>query len=137
MLELESIRSASVPQFSLGGTPVAGSSAVLVRGEFGLLYTSGLVAPKGPDGRGEIHVQVKAVLDQLRELVHQAGGEMKNVVKLIAWLPRREDIATYASVRREYFAEFPPASTSVVCELVEPDILIEVEAIVAIASPAA
>ena len=131
-MEIEPIQSASVPKFALGGKPVHGSSAVLVRGEFGLLYTSGLVAAPTKEGRGEIEAQVRSVLDQLRDLVQQAGGEMSNVVKLIAWLPRREDIATYAELRRDYFPDHAPASTSLVCELVEPDLLIEVEAVVAI-----
>jgi enamine deaminase RidA (YjgF/YER057c/UK114 family) len=56
---------------------------------------------------------------------------MSDVVKLMAWAPRREDVAVYASVRREYFSH-APASTTVISELVEPDILIEVEAIAVI-----
>jgi enamine deaminase RidA (YjgF/YER057c/UK114 family) len=137
MLELTPIQSPAVPAFELDGVPVHGSSAVLVRGDFALLYTSGLVAPAAAAGRGELEAQVRAVLEALRALVRAAGGELEHVVKLTAWLPHRADIARYAAVRREYFPRSAPASTTVVCELVEPDMLIELEAVAAIPAPPA
>jgi 2-iminobutanoate/2-iminopropanoate deaminase len=126
------IASQNVPTFTLGGEAVHGSQAMLVHcGDVSLLYTSGQVAPAAPDGRGDITSQVHAVLKQVRELVRAAGGDMRDVVKLTAWARTREDIASYARIRKNYFPH-APASTSVLADLVEPDILIEVEAIAAI-----
>jgi 2-iminobutanoate/2-iminopropanoate deaminase len=135
VVRIVSISADNVAPFSLDGKAVHGSQAVLADcGEVSMLYTSGQVAPSGPDGRGDITTQVHAVLTQLRELLHAAGAEMSDVVKLMAWARTREDVAAYAAIRREYFTH-SPASTSVLSELVEADILIEVEAI-AITHPA-
>jgi 2-iminobutanoate/2-iminopropanoate deaminase len=123
----------SSASFQLGGKPVHGSKAVRLSGEFSLVYTSGLVAPKEGERRGPIEAQVRSVLEQLRDLAGAAGTDLGGVVKLMAWLPRREDVVVYAEVRREYFGEASPASTSVIGELVEDDILIEIEAVIAVA----
>ncbi|GAA5178960.1 RidA family protein [Rugosimonospora acidiphila] len=135
MATITPISAENAAPFTLNGVPVHGSQAVLVDcGTHRLLYTSGQVAPAGPDGRGDIETQVRQVLDRVRGLVEAAGGQLTDVAKLMAWAPRREDVAVYASVRKEYFSH-APASTTVISELVEPDILIEVEAI-AVISPA-
>jgi 2-iminobutanoate/2-iminopropanoate deaminase len=126
------ISAANVPPFALNGAPVHGSQAVLVDcGSHRMLYTSGQVASADEGGRGDIETQVRGVLTRLRELVEAAGGTMGDVVKLMAWARHREDVATYATIRREYFTH-APASTTVLGELVEEDILIEVEAIAVI-----
>lgn len=119
--------------FQLGGKPVHGSKAVRLSGEYSLVYTSGLVAPKDDGRRGPIEAQVRSVMEQLRDTARAAGADLGAVVKLMAWLPRREDVVVYAEIRREYFGDASPASTSVICELVEEDILIEVEALLAVA----
>lgn len=129
MLEIRPVHASAARAFALGGKPVHGSQAILASGDFSLLMTSGQVAPSGPDGRGDIETQVHQVLRQLQDVVESAGAEMRHVVKLMAWLPRREHVPVYAEVRRQYFPDSSPASTSVIGELVEPDILIEVEAI--------
>lgn len=123
------VSAATVAPFTLNGAPVHGSPAILVDcGTHRLLYTSGQVAPAGENGRGDIDTQVRAVLTQLRDLVTAAGGTMNDVAKLTAWARHREDIAVYAAVRREYIPH-APASTTVLAQFVDEDILIEVEAI--------
>jgi enamine deaminase RidA (YjgF/YER057c/UK114 family) len=129
---ITSVESDQVPRFVLNGQVVHGSQAMLVDcGDVSLLYTSGQVAPSGPAGRGDIADQVHAVMTQLRALMVAAGGGMEHVVKLTAWVTRREDVPVYATIRRGYL-DHAPASTSVIAELIEPDMLIEVEAIAAI-----
>lgn len=132
MFDISAVSDPSAQPFSLGGKAVHGSKAVRLSGDFSLVYTSGLVAARDTGGRGPIESQVHSVLGQLRDLVAAAGGGMEDVVKLMAWLPRREDVPIYAEIRREYFGTASPASTSVISQLVEEDILIEVEAIVAV-----
>lgn len=133
MFSVSPISTPASEAFALGGKPVHGSQAARVSGDFSLVYTSGLVAAKGEAGRGEIEAQVRSVLEQLRDLLAACGAEWGDVVKLMAWLPRREDVPVYAELRREYFGAASPASSSVICPLVEADILIEVEAIIATA----
>jgi 2-iminobutanoate/2-iminopropanoate deaminase len=127
------VRTAS-PGFSLGGKPVHGAQAAALEGEYRLVWTSGQVATAGADGagRGEIEDQVHAVLRSLGAVLEAAGGGFASVVKLMAWLPRREHVPVYAKIRKGYFGDHAPASTSVISELVEPDMLIEVEAIAAV-----
>ncbi len=133
MFEISPISDPSSARFELAGKPVHGSKAVRLSGEFSLVYTSGLVAEKGDDGgRGPIDLQVRSVLDQLREVAAGAGAGLDQVVKLMAWLPNPSDVPVYAEIRRGYFGDASPASTSVISSLVEDDILIEVEAILAV-----
>ena len=126
------ISAAGTVGFQLDGKPVHGAQAVVVDlGTHRMVYTSGQVAPSGPDGRGDIETQVHAVLAQLQKLIEAAGGQMTDIAKLMAWTPKRAHIATYATIRRDYISH-SPASTTLVAELVEDDILIEVEAIAVI-----
>jgi enamine deaminase RidA (YjgF/YER057c/UK114 family) len=132
MFTINPVHDPTTAGFVLDGKPVHGSRAVRLDGEYGLMWTSGLVAEAGPSGRGSISEQVHSVCRQLRDVVAAAGGELSDVVKLMAWLPSREDVPVYAEIRKTYFGAASPASTSVICALVEEDMLIEVEAIVAV-----
>jgi enamine deaminase RidA (YjgF/YER057c/UK114 family) len=65
MAAITPISAENVAPFALNGVPVHGSQAVLVDcGTHQLLYTSGQVAPAGPEGRGDIETQVRQVLDR-------------------------------------------------------------------------
>jgi 2-iminobutanoate/2-iminopropanoate deaminase len=81
-------------------------------------------------GKGEIDVQARQVFQNLRKCLEAAGTDFDHVVKLNIYstdLDAHREVIT--RLRREYFRE-PVASTTVqISRLVNPDWLVEVEAV--------
>jgi enamine deaminase RidA (YjgF/YER057c/UK114 family) len=97
-----------------------------------LLFVSGQV---GEDEHGvvthpdDMDAQARLALRNLAGVVEAAGGARADVVKVTAFIARRADFPAYDRARREFFGGDFPASTTVVTELVNPDYLIEIEAV--------
>lgn len=77
---------------------------------------------------GNIESQTRAVLDQIRDVLAEAGCDLTNVVKAMVWLRDRADFPGFNAVYGEYFPSDPPARSAVVNELLV-DVRIEVEVI--------
>lgn len=104
------------------------------------VYVSGQVA-LDPDGnvvgRDDMYAQSKQVFANIEYLLKEAGAELADIVKLNAYLVAFDHFDGYARARRETFGE-PPyrfAATGVgVTRLVNPDLLVEVEAVAVVGS---
>ncbi|TAJ97552.1 RidA family protein [bacterium] len=113
------------------------SQAVKVPAKGHLIFVSGLTArdPSGNVvGRGDIRAQTRRTLENLRAVLAEAGTTLEDVVKVTVFIRHMErDFKPIHEVRAEFFPNNPPASTMVeVSRLVEPDHLIEIEAIAVI-----
>lgn len=107
---------------------VSGHDLVFCCGQTARHLTTGEVLFKGDAGG-----QFRQILQNLRSLLEAAGGSLEDVIQLRIFYTRREDIPEVLSIRREYFTRTPyPAVTGIVCGLVHPDMLIEVDAIAAL-----
>lgn len=86
-----------------------------------------------PDGKlaGEsFEAQAVQVCENIARILAAAGASWADVVKVTAFLTDRAHQPTWREVRKRYFGDAPPASTAViVAGLVDPRLLIEVEAI--------
>jgi 2-iminobutanoate/2-iminopropanoate deaminase len=107
---------------------------MLVESPFDLLLVSGQVAF---DGKGalvgrDIETQADRALRNLLTVLAEVGGGPEHVVKFTAFLTRREYVGPYVAARERLFQGCRPASTTVICELVDPEMLIEVEAVAAL-----
>jgi 2-iminobutanoate/2-iminopropanoate deaminase len=97
-----------------------------------LLFVSGQV---GEDESGvithprDMAIQTTMALDNLAQVVEAAGGSRADVVKVTAFITERENFPVYDRARREFFGADFPASTTVITDLVNPDYLIEIEAV--------
>jgi enamine deaminase RidA (YjgF/YER057c/UK114 family) len=131
---MRQIWSPEVRPFELNGKPVPGSAAVEVPAPRRWLFLSGQCSFRHGQfvGDGDIEVQVRQTLANVTSLLAAAGASTADVVKLMAWVTRPEHVSDYARIRTEYFTSTPPASTTVISDLVDPRLLIEVEAIAAI-----
>ena len=81
---------------------------------------------------GNMAEQTEAVLEIIKRILEAEGGTLDNIVKITNFVTDISKEATEASrdVRIRYFGSNLPASTRVkVSELVEPHLLIEIEAI--------
>lgn len=97
-----------------------------------LIITSGHVA-MDENGvvlhAGDCARQAEIIFERLRELLHQAGSDLQHVAKITAYLADAADYPTYNEIRHRWFADDPPASTTVVSGLVKPSLVVEIEAI--------
>jgi 2-iminobutanoate/2-iminopropanoate deaminase len=98
-----------------------------------VLHISGHVsqAPNGDTvGIGSMEKQTRQVLENIRDVLAHVGGTMDDIAKVTGFVTDVAEIATIHAVRREFFTEPYPASTLVqVAQLIDPDWLIEIEAI--------
>ncbi len=101
------------------------------------VYVSGQVA-RGVDGqlvgRGDIRAQTRKVLENVQSVLAAAGATMADVVKVTVFVTNlAEHFSAIHEVRAEFFSSDYPASTLVeVSRLVDPDMLIEIEAVVVV-----
>lgn len=82
----------------------------------GFVFVSGQ-GPYKPGTRemvqGDIRVQTRQVLENIRSILEAAGSSMANVVKVNAHLADIKDFQAFNEVYREYFPEPFPARTTV------------------------
>ncbi len=98
-----------------------------------LLFISGATArdEKGNVvGKGDIKVQTRRVLENIKRVLDTAGATFDNIVKVTVFITDMRNFKEIHEVRAQYFKKDYPASTLVqVSALHSPDILIEIDAI--------
>ena len=77
---------------------------------------------------GSIEDQTRACLDNLRQILAEAGCDLGDVVKSMVWLKNRADFAGFNAVYSEYFPTEPPTRSALVSEFLI-DILVEIECV--------
>jgi 2-iminobutanoate/2-iminopropanoate deaminase len=112
-------------------------------------YSSGVEAPAGRTiyvsgqvsldaegnvvGEGDIRLQTETVLEHVKTVVEEAGGGMEDIVKVTVFITDMKLYDEIHEVRRRYFEEpFPASSMVEVSALVDPRLLIEIEAVAVI-----
>ena len=103
-----------------------------------LLFISGIV---GVDergrvvGEGDAARQTRQLFENMKKVLDAAGASFADVLKVTVFLTNIDDRARINPVRQEFFGAARPASTLVeVSKLVRPDLLVEIEAVVGLAS---
>jgi len=112
--------------------PVGPYSQAIAYGD--LLFCSGIIAmdPETNSIVGDdIETQTRRVLDNLSALLEDLGTGLDNVLKTTVFLSNIEDFKRFNAVYESYFASEPPARSTVEVARLPLDVLIEVEAIVA------
>jgi aminoacrylate peracid reductase len=80
-------------------------------------------------GIGDVEAQTRHVLESIRTVVEEAGGQMSNVVHNAIFL---KDFAVYAGMNKvyaEYFPDAPPARYCVRADLFKDECLVEISTI--------
>jgi 2-aminomuconate deaminase len=79
--------------------------------------------------RLDIRVQARAVIENIRDILHSAGAQLKDVVEISTYLVNMNDFDGYNEVYGEFFGYDGPARTTVaVHQLPHPHLLIEIRA---------
>ena len=98
----------------------------------GFLFVSGQggVDPKvGQLISGDIEAQTRQVLTNIKNIVEAAGLSMCDIVKVSIFMKNMEDFKRMNEIYKTFFAEAPPARTTVEAKLPLPNMLIEIDAI--------
>jgi 2-iminobutanoate/2-iminopropanoate deaminase len=127
------IRNSSLPAPARGGAVSSGG----VEAPTGrTVYVSGQVsldAEGNVVGEGDVRLQTETVLEHVKTVVEEAGGGMEDVVKVTVFITDMGLYDEIHEVRRRYFSEPYPASSMVeVSALIDPRLLIEIEAVAVI-----
>ena len=81
-------------------------------------------------GKGDVAAQTRQVMENIELGLEAAGATFEDVVKVVNYITDIDEFSKMAAVRREYLKEPHPVSTLVeVSALMEPDLIIEIEAI--------
>ena len=81
-------------------------------------------------GAGDMRMQVRQVLQNIRAVLASMGGTMADVVSLVHYATDIEAFMGTGDIRREFFTPpFPVTTTVQVARLYHPDLIIEVTAV--------
>jgi 2-iminobutanoate/2-iminopropanoate deaminase len=99
-----------------------------------LLFTSGQI-PLRADGTlndGDITAQTTQVLANLQAVIEAAGASLDKVVKTTVFMKDLDDFAAMNKVYGDTFGSHTPARSTVQVAKLPRDVLVEIEAIVAL-----
>ena len=127
------ISNPKLPAPMRGGAFSAGVEAPAGR----TVYVSGQVSMDAEGnvvGEEDIGRQTETVLEHIKTVVEEAGGSMDDIIKVTVFITDMGYYDEIHEVRRRYFEEPYPASSMVeVSALIDPRLLIEIEAVAVMA----
>lgn len=97
----------------------------------GLLFASGqipIIPATGAIAQGDITVQARQAIENVGEILKEAGTDFEHVIKTTCFLTDMADFAAFNSVYEQYFTGRPARSCVAVKQLPK-DVLCEVEVI--------
>ena len=102
-----------------------------------LIFLAGQVSVDmagNPVGVGDVAIQTRTVLDNLKMVLEGAGANLRDVIKLNIYVTNMAEYrGRTQEIRREYFPQDFPSSTLVeVKSLALPEFMVEIEAIAAV-----
>jgi reactive intermediate/imine deaminase len=110
-----------------GGRKLSDSKTIR-HGDY-LFFTGQVPLHEGrPMTEGSIEDQTRRAIEQIREILAEAGCSLQDVVKAMVWIRDRADFPGFNAVYGEYFPVDPPARSAVVSDLLV-DVRIEIEVI--------
>jgi len=96
-----------------------------------LVFTAGQVpvdSERNIIGVGDIRAQTDQTLRNVSAVLERCGATMRDVVKVTIWLRDFDDYAGMNEVYARWFAEPEPVRACVRADLVQPELLVEIEA---------
>lgn len=95
----------------------------------GVLYTAQIpIKADGSIEAGDIRVQTRLTLDNLKRTVAAAGGSMSDVAQVLVYLPEPSDFPGMNEIYGQYFAKPYPNRATIVARLMVPGARIEIVA---------
>jgi 2-iminobutanoate/2-iminopropanoate deaminase len=100
--------------------------------ENGLVFVAGTVAFDPATGNlvpGGIKEQTKRVLESVKSILEEGGSSLQKVTKVTVYLKEGSHFKDMNEVFSSYFGNHKPTRTTIVCNFVRDDILVEIDAI--------
>jgi len=99
------------------------------------IYTSGVLG-RDIDGKlvgvGDAAAQTRQCIRNIQRLIESAGGRLDNLAKLTVFLLHPKHYEAMNAVRKELLTGIAFTSTTVVAQLIDPDGLVEMDAVAVI-----
>jgi len=111
----------------IGGRVLSLSRAIRA-GDFVFLTGQIPMQNGAPMTTGTVEDQTRAVLEDIKITLTEAGCDLGDVVKAMVWLRDRADFPGFNAVYGAYFPKEPPARSAVVSELLV-EVRVEVEVV--------
>lgn len=88
----------------------------------------------GKDIKGDFEAQARTVFALIDQTLKRAGGSLKDIVTMTAYLTDARNGATFAKVRTEMFPDrnFPSSAQITISNLAVPGMLVEIQAVAVI-----
>ncbi len=95
----------------------------------GFVYISGHTGISDDDGNdlNDITTQTKQTMEKIKRTLKVAGVTFDDAVKATVFLKNADDFDAMNKVYGGYFTVNKPVRSTIVCDLVIPDILVEIE----------
>lgn len=106
------------------------NQGIIASGSF--LFTAGQIPLDPSSGQiiqGDIKVQTRQVMQNLKAILEQGGASMKSVVKTTVFLKDISEFGGMNEVYGEFFPSNPPARSTVEVARLPRDVKVEIEAI--------
>jgi len=102
-----------------------------------ILFISGQIPINPATGEitGDIKIQTRQVLENLKSILVETGASTADVVKTTIFLKNLDDFSAVNEIYRDYFPNSAPARSTVEVSRIPRGSLIEIEAIAVIDSP--
>ena len=117
-------------QTSKAPKPIGPYSQGIVEG--GFVFTSGMVAIDPETSKvvsGGIREQTKRVLENVKAILEEAGSSMQKVTKTTVYLKEQSYFKDMNEVYASYFGDHKPARSTIVCDFMLSDVLVEIDVI--------
>jgi 2-iminobutanoate/2-iminopropanoate deaminase len=114
---------------TIPGAPATPYSPAVKAGDF--LYVSGQIGIRDRDGN-EINTfegQARQCIQNMERILETAGLSLDDVVKVTVFLRNEGDFNRMNEIFRAHFPQDPPARSTVIAGLLNPEMLIEIECI--------
>ena len=112
--------------------PFGAFSMGVIQGQGQIVYLKGQVALDQHGrvvGKGDMAAQTRKTLENIQNVLAAVGGVMEDIFSLTHFVTDIEQFMKTGDVRREFFGEpFPVTTTLQVVRLYDPDLLVEITA---------
>lgn len=98
----------------------------------GFVFTAGQIPLVPSEGKlivGDVQVQTRQALENLKAVLDEAGTSLANVVKTTVFLDNMDDFSAMNEIYGEFFGENPPARSAVEVARLPLGALVEIEAV--------
>ncbi|TDG03175.1 RidA family protein [Paraburkholderia guartelaensis] len=114
-------------------SPFGAFSMAVIQGDGQVVHLKGQVSLDREGrvvGPGDMRVQVRKVLENIRDVLAAMGGQMTDVISLVHYATDIDAFMAAGDIRKEYFvAPYPVTTTVQVERLYRPELMIEIASI--------